>query len=188
MPEEARPKGPLTYEEKKFVGTFEVAAGVHEEGGVVYRRGEKFRSKSDLRAHNFPGATKFIVHGPVDEAAVKHNNQGLKRNPRLYQPENPQTLPPKDKREFDRTGMVPAQTLEGDKGAMGANTSEGSESDEVQDGTGDNAQGGGDEIDFDTMTLAQLRDYADTEEIELHGATRKDDVLDTVKKARRRKS
>lgn len=51
---------------------FKLVAGVHSEGGKVYKRGDVFESKTDLRAHNKPGSERFIF---LSEEAIAASNQ-----------------------------------------------------------------------------------------------------------------
>lgn len=48
------------------------------------------------------------------------------------------------------------------------------------DTSGDESAG---EVDLDEMNLAELRDYAKDHNIDLHGATKKDEVLAEIKSA-----
>jgi hypothetical protein len=149
---------PLPYEKRKVVGRFKVLAGRHSEDRT-YLPGDVVASRYDLRLMNSPGAKKFELQGDVDEAAIEFNLQGAARP--AYLPENPQTLPPKQFREYQQTGRVPVHTGEGDEEALAAGS---------EDVAGVHAR---DDV-LDQMTADDLRELAEEEGVNLSGVSRGD--------------
>lgn len=52
---------------------FKLMSGVHAEAGNVYKRGDVFESKTDLRAHNKPGEPERYIF--LSEAALQAESQ-----------------------------------------------------------------------------------------------------------------
>jgi hypothetical protein len=87
-----------------------------------------------------------------------------------------------------RHGTSVGDSASGRKEADGGEEEDGDSATDAggEESGGGGEAGGGEQADLDSMTVAELRDVADTEEIDLSGHTRKDDIIKTIKKARRK--
>lgn len=157
---------------EKPVRRFRVLRGIHSEGGKVYGKGrpdgDVVETTNDLMKHNGDGQPhewKFmdITFGTPESMPSKVDSL-TKDNKRL--------------RELLKAAGLSEEEIDGEVAQQSPNTPSGVQagpnSDDTPEATLEKLL---------SMTVAQLREYAEDNEISLGGATRKDDIVTAIQEA-----
>lgn len=169
---------------------FKILAGKHREDGVTYVKGQTFDSKSDLTKLNQPGAVKFErvfddAHRPqktakqaaLDEQRVEKAARAAAQAEIAAQaaqaslPTVPQT-----------SSVFPGGQVSAGKQQTTSNYAGESVSGPVPPAD----EGDEDEVsdDLDGLTVAELKEIAEEEEIEVRHGARKDEYVKAIRSAR----
>lgn len=138
---------------------FRLLEGRHNQGGVTYKKGDKFYSNYDLRKLNGPGASKkfeLISKPKASQPVAAPLSQAQAIRPKLVQP---QVVEPVEEVEPEEE-MEPVEEAE-----------EAAPESEEED-------------DLESLTVEELKDLAEAEEIDLNGARLKADIIAAIRVAR----
>lgn len=168
-------------ESVKLVGRFRLLRGTHFENKTKINRGDVFESKSNLLRFNSAGSIRFErvgsgskltkdVYGTKGKAtqgtvspSYEHDQQKLLQQDKL--------LSEKDK-EIERLKLELANR-------NASYTVDDLVNQEEEDLLGDDDP----TAIFDSMSLQELKAHAEAEEIDLGGATKKQDIIDVLRAA-----
>lgn len=97
---------------------------------------------------------------------------------------NPGGVPPITPAGTDITAHTAQDAADMAAGKQPANSQDPEDDDEEDDDDASSSAADSDDEDLDSMTVAELKEYAEAHEIELHGAARKDDIVKAIRRSR----